>query len=291
MLPIHNHRRTLAVVLGTNEIASAVAVSLCHDDHAVVMVHDPLPPVIRRGMAFHDALFDERAVLAGIAATRLDTAFDVLTLAAGPAAVGVTFLGMCDLMALTRIAVLVDARMQKLAVMPVLRHLADVTVGLGPGFIVGRNCDVAVETRPARQAAGTQVVTHGATDAADGVASLLGGAGRERFVYSTQPGRWRTPFDVGQRLYRGMVAGHLDGEAVLVPMDGPLRGVVRDGTEVPADVKLLEIDPRGRRAQWTGIDERSRHIARATMAAIAAMAEKRCSPGALHLLPGPGGER
>ena len=52
------------------------------------------------------------------------------------------------------------------------------------------------------------------------------------------------------------------------PFDGILRGVVRDGTEVPAGVKLLEIDSRGRKASWTGTDDRGRLIANAVAGAI-----------------------
>jgi xanthine dehydrogenase accessory factor len=56
---------------------------------------------------------------------------------------------------------------------------------------------------------------------------------------------------------------------VRAPFDGVLRGVVRDGTEVPSGVKLLEIDPRGRRACWSGIDPRSQLIANAVIKATA----------------------
>ena len=49
----------LAVILGTNEIASAVAVQLARQCHHVILCHDPFPLVIRRGMAFHDALFED----------------------------------------------------------------------------------------------------------------------------------------------------------------------------------------------------------------------------------------
>ena len=47
-----------------------------------------------------------------------------------------------------------------------------------------------------------------------------------------------------------------------------LRGIVRDGSRVPTGVKLLEIDPRGRQARWTGIDERGRAIGSSVVAAI-----------------------
>ncbi|MGD5699698.1 hypothetical protein QUT65_22625, partial [Xanthomonas citri pv. citri] len=58
------------------------------------------------------------------------------------------------------------------------------------------------------------------------------------------------------------------GIPVVAPRDGILRGIARDGSEVPAGVKLLEVDPRGRHAQWTGIDHRGRAIANATSAAV-----------------------
>ena len=38
--------------------------------------------------------------------------------------------------------------------------------------------------------------------------------------------------------------GHLSGTPVLAPRDGLLRGIVRDGSEVPAGIKLLEITTR-----------------------------------------------
>jgi hypothetical protein len=44
--------------------------------------------------------------------------------------------------------------------------------------------------------------------------------------------------------------------------------VARDGVFVPEGVKLLEIDPRGRDASWTGIDDRGRKLAAACIKAI-----------------------
>jgi hypothetical protein len=131
--------------------------------------------------------------------------------------------------------------------------------------VVGINCDIAVETRPTKS--GT-IVRHGQTDQPDRVARPLGGAGAERFVYSTRDGRWHTPLEIGTRVFKGLVLGHHDGQPVQAPMDGVLRGLVRDSTHVPPGVKLLEIDVRGASAQWTGSDERGRTIAQATLRAI-----------------------
>ncbi len=255
----------VAVIMGTNEIASAVAVYLHRDGWRTVLSHDPHPPVIRRRMAFHDALFGDPAEVGGVHGVLAETSLAVSwRLSQGE--VTVTPLGLLDLIPITPFQILVDARMQKRERHPDLRHLAEITVGLGPGFAVGRNCDIAVETKPERS--GT-VVAKGATEAADGKARPLGGAGPERFVYSSAPGRWRSAVDIGTRVYKNFPIGILNGAAVGAPLDGILRGVVRDGAEVPAGVKLLEIDPRGRNACWTGIDQRGAGIAQATLGAVA----------------------
>lgn len=255
----------LAVVLGTNEIASAVAVKLRKAHFNVILSHDPWPPVIRRGMAFHDALFDDSPVLQGVVGARAETAMEIADAAARRDSVAVTPLQLCDLLALRRIPVLIDARMQKRSVTPDFRYYVGLAVGLGPNFTVGENCDVAVETHPARVGG---FVAKGSTADYDGAPRLLGGLGHERFCATPRGGLWHTPFDVGAGVERGQPLGKIAGITLHAPMTGVLRGVARDGAVLPADAKAIEVDPRGRRAQWTGLDPRGRAIAEATLAAI-----------------------
>jgi xanthine dehydrogenase accessory factor len=254
-----------AVILGTNEIASAVAVNLFRGGYSVVLSHNPLPPVIRRKMAFHDVLFDDPVTIAGVRAWRADIGLAILSQLGQFKGVMITELGLLDLIVLRTLDILVDARMQKYQVTPDLRWLARFTIGLGPGFTAGTNCDSAIETRPSKSG---RILQQGSTDAADGISRRLGGSGAERFVYSPVTGRWHTPIEIGTRIFKDFIVGHLGGEAIRAPFDGIIRGVVRDGTEVPEGVKLLEIDPRGRRATWTGIDSRGKTIANAVTKAI-----------------------
>lgn len=262
----HESRRPpAAVVLGTNEIASAVAHRMLRAGFGVIMTHDPDLPVIRRGMAFHDALYGDLVSLEGLSAICIDGAALAYLTACRCDRVVVTELGLVDLLAIARFDVLIDARMNKYAEIPDLRHLADVSMGLGPGFSVGVNCDVAIETHPTRS--GT-ILEHGLTTPADHMPARLGRAGHERLVYSDRSGLWHSAHEIGMRAFRGMVIGHLAGRAVSAPIDGIVRGLARDGIEVPKDVKLLEIDPRPRgEAAWTGIDERARPIAEAAVTA------------------------
>jgi len=254
-----------AVVLGTNEIASAVGVHLHRDGWRVVLSHDPDPPVIRRRMAFHDVLFGETMRIDGICGARADNALRVLKALGDTDRIVVTRLGWLDVLAIRQVDLLVDARMQKYRVTPDLRPIAGLTIGLGPGFSVNANCDIAVETRPARTGS---IVRAGRTDFADGTSRHLGGIGSERFVYAHEHGWWHTLEEIGVPVSKGCVLGRVNGMSVRAPLDGILRGIVRNGTKVSAGVKLLEVDPRGDHAQWTGIDERGRTIATATLNAI-----------------------
>jgi len=254
-----------AVILGTNEIASAVAVLLRRNGYGVVLSHDPLPPVIRRKMAFHDALFDDAVSVAGIAAQRADTSLEIRASLRRAPGVLVTELGLLDLIVLRGLDILVDARMQKYLATPDLRRLAQLAIGLGPGFCGGANCDVAIETRPGKAG---QLIRRGPADPPDGISRRLGSHWGERFVRAEFSGRWQTAIEIGTRVFKDFVVGHLGTMPVRAPFDGILRGVVRDGTEVPSGVKLLEIDSRGRKANWTGIDSRGQLIANAVAKAI-----------------------
>jgi xanthine dehydrogenase accessory factor len=279
----HGLSYPLAVILGTNEIASAVAVDLYRAGYSAVLSHDPFPPVIRRKMAFHDALFEDAVILDGIAASRAGSGVEIRAALGRAGGIIVTELGLLDLIVIQTLGLLVDARMQKYQIKPDLRGLARLTIGLGPGFCGGSNCDIAIETRPGKAGA---ILQHGATEAPDGVARPLGDRRGERFVRAEIAGRWHTAIEIGTRVFKDFVAGHLGNVPVRAPFDGILRGIVRDGTEVPAGVKLLEIDPRGRSASVTGIDGHARIIARAVTKAIsfrnASAADK--TPPALHLV-------
>jgi hypothetical protein len=255
----------LAIILGTNEIASAIAVFLRRSGRSVVLAHDPGVPVIRRGMAFHDALFGDFAWVDDFRAKRADYISNLFSLFEDDSLVAVTEMGLTDLMAAGKAEILVDARMHKRSVRPDLRGLAGVSFGVGPGFIPRHNCDIAIETRP--DLAGL-IVLEGRTEPQDqSMPSLLGGKGRERFIYASNAGRWRTALDIGVRVFKGVVIGHLDGGALAAPMDGVLRGLARDDCDIPAGAKIVEIDPRGRACRWSGMDQRCETIAQAVMRA------------------------
>ena len=258
-------RAPVAVVLGTNDIASAVAHCLFQAGYGVVLSRDPGQPVLRRAMAFDDALVTGFSELEGLAGRPAETLVEVLRGFTERTGVMVTALELGELLCLGLIDLLVDARMRMRGLKVDIRPYARLTVGLGPGFTAGRHVDVSVETSP--EAIG--VLRDGTTLAAHGRSTPLAGAGRERFARAPASGLWETQAAIGDRVTRDEIIGSCATLPILAPLTGRLRGLVRDGIEVPGDLKLAEVDPRlDGPPSWLGISARARRIADATLDAV-----------------------
>jgi xanthine dehydrogenase accessory factor len=253
-----------ALIRGVGDIASAIAHRFFSAGYNVV-VHDvPQPATTRRNMAFADAAFEGVAMLEGVEARR---ASDVAAIQAFFAQrLVAVYVGPFEpLVALLKPDVLVDARMRKRAVPENQRGLASVTVGLGPNFKVGVTCDVAVETSWEQLGA---VIRDGTPRALAGEPRELGGHSRDRYVYAPCSGIFRTDARIGDAVSAGQPIARIDETVLTAPLNGVLRGLTHYGVPVAQHTKVVEIDPRGRAAELTGISERPRRIADGVMAAI-----------------------
>ncbi len=260
-------RALVVVVFGANDVASAVAHRLFTAGHAVVLAEGPAPAVTRRGMAFADAVFDGQAELAGLRARRVESVAEVRALLASRAAIPV-LVGWRprNLAGALRPDILVDARMRKRAQPEVLRGLAPLTIGLGPGFVAGEQVDLAVETAWGEDLG--RVIARGATRQLEGEPREIAGHTRDRYVYAPIAGVFETARRIGELVEAGEPLAHI-GEVVLrAPLSGAVRGLTRSGVPVSAGTKVIEIDPRGEAGQVYGIGERPARIAEGVLAAI-----------------------
>lgn len=261
-------RVPIAVVLGTNDVASAVGRALFLAGYGVVLSRDPAQPVLRRTMAYDDALIYGSACLESVEARAAETLVDILNACTDRTAICATVMELGELLCLGLIDVLVDARMRMRTLKVDIRPFARATVGLGPGFTAGRHVDVAVETAP--EAIG--VLRAGAPLAAHGRSAPLSGAGRERFARAPAAGLWATVHAIGDAVVAGEVVGNCADIPVLAPLAGRLRGLVRDGVDVPAASKLAEVDPAmGGAPSWIGLADRPRRIGDAVLEALATL--------------------
>ena len=275
------------LVRGIGDIGSAVAHRLFEAGHRVVIHDVPAPTAARRGMAFTDALFDGPVVLEGVTCRRIEELSELAEAAGGsgellPREAGgsgelllrqdrwipATTLPLEEVIDSLRPAVLVDARMRKRAVPEPQRHLAPLTIGLGPNFVAGETTDLVVETSWGDRL-GT-ILTEGSPAPLAGEPRTYGGHARDRFVYAPGRGMFRTTASIGERVRAGQVVATLDGAALAAPLDGILRGLTHDGVVVEQGTKCIEVDPRGDLRHVTGIGERPGAIGDAVVRAIRA---------------------
>jgi xanthine dehydrogenase accessory factor len=264
------------LVRGIGDIGSAVAHRLSEAGHRVAIHDVPAPAAARRGMAFTDALFDGPVVLEGVTCRRIERLSELAEVAGGSGEllprgerwIPATTLPLEEVIDCLRPAVLVDARMRKRAVPEPQRHLAPLTIGLGPNFVAGETTDLVVETSWGERL-GT-ILTEGSPAPLAGEPRTYGGHARDRFVYAPGRGMFRTTAAIGERVRAGQVVATLDGAALAAPLDGILRGLTHDGVVVEQGTKCIEVDPRGDIRHVTGIGERPGAIGDAVVRAIRA---------------------
>lgn len=254
-----------ALVLGGGDVGSAVAHALFRR-HASVLIAERLRSAhARRGMAFTDALFDGHATLDGVAARYLHDLPAVEACWRQRDCVPIVTLAEELLAATYRFDVLIEATMRREPVRADRRGAAGYVIGLGPGYMPGINCHAAIETQWGTSM-GEVLHDRPAAPRAGGPRAL-DGVTRERFVPAAAAGRWRTTAALGQTVQPGDVLGHLEGQPVRAPIAGTLRGLSRDGVEVLAGARLVEVDPR-RKPEIRGLGERPLAIARGVLAAL-----------------------
>lgn len=111
---------------------------------------------------------------------------------------------------------------------------APLAIGLGPGFVAGKNADIVIET--AWGEALGQVILRGGARAYSGEPRTLGGHGRDRYVCAPAAGEFRTGLAIGDPVREGEVVAHVGQSAVLAPLDGILRGITRDGARIASGI-------------------------------------------------------
>jgi hypothetical protein len=260
----------LAVILGTNEVASALAVKLRKNGYHVILSREPCPPVLRRGMAFDDALYDDECELEGVRARRGEDAVHLADIAAEPDCVAVTPLQLSDLLALRRIQVLIDARLKPAAATPDYRRYVGLSVGLGGHFAIGENCDLAFDAAPAHCAALSHCT---ARQPCENVVALDDPA----LVLAPTRGTWHTPLEIGDSARRGDLIGRIGEFSVCAQRDGLIIGLARDSLVLPEGAPVAEIARKGTFSA-RGLDSRAKALAKTALTAIQNELKRRSHP-------------
>ena len=146
------------------------------------------------------------------------------------------------------------------------RSLAQITIGIGPGFTAGEDVDAVVETMRGHHLG--RVIRQGAAIPDTGVPGAIAGYTVERVIHAPAAGRMRfvkdetgAAVDIGAIVRAGQTIARIGETPVSATINGVLRGLIREGYPVSAGLKIADIDPRPEQAAYCDtISDKARAI-------------------------------
>lgn len=256
----------LVVVRGGGDLGTGVVYRLHQAGFPVIVTEVAQPKVVRRAVAFASAVDDDTVTVEDVTA-RLATDRDEAVTILDDGDVPVIVDPDADIAAELGAAVLVDAIMAKgKQDTGTSRQDADVVVGMGPGFEAGEDVDAVVETHRGHELG--RVIYDGTAEPYDGVPGERKGYTHERVLRAPVAGRWQSASEIGALASAGDVVGHVDDEPVETEIDGLVRGLIADGTDVSEGEKIGDVDPRGESVDPAKISDKALGVGGAVLEAV-----------------------
>ena len=254
----------LCIIRGGGDLATGVAWRLTRAGLPVVVTELPTPLTVRRTVALSSAVTEGQVEIEGMLGRLAATADEAAALARSGAGnvVGVVVSPQLpDLDA----DVVIDARLAK-------RNLdtsiddAPLVIGLGPGFTAGLDCDAVVETMRGRHLG--RALWIGSAEPDTGTPGIVGGRGAERVVRAPCDGVVRWVRAIGDLVDDHELLGAVGDVPVLAPFSGVIRGLILDGSDAGAGLKIGDVDPRLDRSACYEISDKALAIGGGVVEAV-----------------------
>lgn len=254
----------LVVVRGSGDIAAGTIYKLTRCGFHVLALDIPKPTVIRRTVAFAQAVIDGQ--------TRVEDQTAVLVR---------NIEEMEAVFQKEQVAVAVDQeghwieRLHPVSVVDAIlakknlgttRSMAPIVVGLGPGFTAGEDVDAVIETNRGHDLG--RVILQGCAQPNTGIPGVISGYGAERVVRAPTDGTIHCVHTICDHVTKGEILAYVGDVPVRAPLTGVLRGMIGDGAAVTPGFKIGDVDPRDNPDYCFGISDKARAIAGGVLEAI-----------------------
>ena len=222
------------------------------------------PRVVRRAVSVAEAIYRGEYEVEGIKAIRVDSLAEVqrnLKQRFMPMLIDETGKSLNEISP----DVLIDGRMLKRDP-SISRSMAKLVIGMGPGFNAGENCHAVVETMRGHSLG--RVLWEGAALSYTGIPEAVDGRVGERVLRAPANGEVRAYADIGDQLKAGQRVASVNGQDVLAPFEGVLRGLIHAGTKVSVGEKIGDVDPRSIREHCFTISDKALAIGGGVLEAV-----------------------
>jgi len=256
------NKEQCVLVCGVGERASAVARRLIGEGYATVLHQERPPRALRRRMCYADAWFDGVASLGGVEARRADRASEFLCGMQTRQFLPLLLRPFDEVVERWPWDVIISAPDYDGRPARSLVNLAELTIGVGSGFVAGSDCDLAI-----------------ATDGLDPGAVLREGdappsrRGADRLaldywdVIAAAEGELASRKSIGDRVEAEELLGFIGGEPLRAPVAGRISGLARPEQMALPGAPIAEI-ATAERAPVAGVSDHNKLIARGVSFAV-----------------------
>lgn len=256
--------RGLAVVRGGGDIASGTIMRLHMSGFGVIVLETEMPTSIRRTVSFSQAIFDERVFVEGVVGRSCNNILDALK-AIKYDEIPVIADPNCDILKELKPLILVDAILAKKN-FGTRRDMANIVIGLGPGFTAGMDVDAVIETKRGHDLG--KVIYDGSASENTGIPGNINGYTTERVIYSPSEGKINVIHDIGTLVDEGETIAVVGGKEVVSKIPGMIRGMIQNNSIVFNGMKIGDVDPRGKDAKCFSISDKARAVAGGVLEAV-----------------------
>ena len=144
------------------------------------------------------------------------------------------------------------------------RCMADVTIGLGPGFNAGEDVDAVIETDRGHDLG--RLILQGCAKPDTGIPGEIEGESSQRVLRAPSTGIMINIKQIGSLVEQGEAVFSVSGAQVNAPFKGVLRGLLRENAHVQKGMKVGDIDPRFD-VDWRTISDKARSLGGAALEA------------------------
>lgn len=252
----------IILIRGGGDLASGGALRLHHAGFDVLITELPQPLAVRRAVSFSEAVYEGTWAVENVTSRLIQTPEE---LTACFARREIPVLIDPDLALLSTFplkpSTIVDARLLK-QIAPPLMDSSPFTIGLGPGFVAGKNCHAVVETQRGHTLG--RVYWSGSANANSGQPE----GDPRRVLRAPASGSLIGYAQIGERCEPGQVIAEVSGEKISAPFPGILRGLLHPGLKVKKGLKIGDLDPRDQREYCFLVSDKSLAIGGGVLEAI-----------------------
>ena len=255
---------TFILLKGAGDLGTGVAWRLHRAGFPVIITELAQPLVVRRTVAFASAVYDGAITVEGITARRAES-FDDARRLLDERMIPVLIDPETNARDYFKPQILVDAVMAK---RNTGTHIDDapLVIALGPGFMPNVDCHAVIETNRGHNLG--RVLWDRSAEPNTGTPGEIGGKMGERVLRAPAEGAVIGKKAIGEQVTRGEIIAEVNGQLVIAPFDGILRGLMHDGIIVRAGMKIGDVDPRAQREHCFTISDKALAIGGGVLEAV-----------------------